>query len=243
MGRTRDRVSLGAIARQTVATWRRRFWSLTLLAALIEVPLVLAEVIFHIDPTWRVVLRGDGWATGAGFVVVYGAMSHHLMAGLLEGLVAEEREGHDHLGLGAVLRHLPWRNLLLADLLLTAMAFVGFLAFVIPGLVVLTWFSIVGPVINMERQGVLASFRRSHHLARLAPASVAFIAVTTFLVPEIVIGGVVTAAHTGNVVVDAVLHAVPATLLLPLAALPLVIVTFDLVAIDSGRRSARARRA
>jgi len=229
-------VSLAPIGRETLRVWRRELRPLTVLAVLIEVPLVLAEVLLHIDPSWRVVLRGDGWATGAGFVVVYGALSHHLMAGLLEGFVAEERDSRGHPRLPSVLRDLPWGRLLLADLILTVMAFVGFLAFVVPGLVVLTWFSIVGPVINLERGGVLASFRRSHHLVRHRPLVVAFIAVSTFLVPEIVIASVATAAHTGNVLVDAVVHAVPAVVLLPLAALPLVILTFDLVALDAGRQ-------
>ncbi len=235
MARAGGRLALGRIGRETVSVWRGDVVSLTLLAALIEVPLVLAEVLLHIDPSWRRVIEGERRATGAGFVVLYGALSHHLLAGMLEGVVAAVRRGQPRPALGAVLRGLPWGRLLVADVALTAMAFVGFAAFVVPGLVVLTWFSIVGPVINLERRGVVASFRRCHHLVAQHPWAVAFVAVTTFVVPEVIVGAVATLAHTGNVVADAVIHAVPATVLLPLAALPLVILTFDLVALDADR--------
>lgn len=85
-----------------------------------------------------------------------------------------------------------------------------------------------------------AAPRTGRRLVRGHSGRVAVIAIGAFLVPEAVVGLVGAALHTGNVAVDIVVHAIPATLLLPLAALPLVVATIDLVALDASRARHRA---
>ena len=51
--------------------------------------------------------------------MIYGALSHHFFAGLLERVVSAERHGHRHPTLGEVVRNLPWHRLVVADLILT----------------------------------------------------------------------------------------------------------------------------
>ena len=65
--------------------------------------------------------------------------------------------GRAELPVRKVLRELPYGRLIVADVVVTALVVVGIVLFVIPGLVVLTLFGIVGPIID-ERPGVLRGF-------------------------------------------------------------------------------------
>ena len=65
-----------------------------------------------------------------------------------------------------VLRSLPWGSLILADLLAALIVVVGLVALIIPGLIAITLLSVVGPVIELERQHAVAGLRRSAHLVR-----------------------------------------------------------------------------
>ncbi len=134
-----------------------------------------------------------------------------------------------------MVRGLPWARLIAADLLLTALILAGLAAFVVPGLVVMTWFAVVLPLVNLERRPVPATFARSYHLVRGHSWRVALVAVTAFVIPEVVIAVVANVTPTGNVALDALVHAIPAVILLPLAALP--IVDHDLRARRAGHRS------
>jgi hypothetical protein len=226
----------------TVSIWRRDLRPLTILAAAIEVPIVVAEIALHVTPSLKDFVEGSAVISGGVLiVVVYGSLSHHFLAGVLERVVSADRHGHRRPSLGEVVRGLPWARLIAADLLLTALILAGLAAFVVPGLVVMTWFAVVLPLVNLERRPVPATFARSYHLVRGHSWPVALVAVTAFVIPEVVIAVVATVAHTGNVALDALVHAIPAVIVLPLAALPIVIMTFELVALDAGAASGRAK--
>src|SRR4051812_22591323 len=85
-------------------------------------------------------------------------------AGFLDEEVGGELRGEPSPPLRTILRELPWAQLLIADLVLTLVVTVLQLGLVIPGLVALTLYAVVGPIINIERRGVRASFARSRRL-------------------------------------------------------------------------------
>ncbi len=85
-------------------------------------------------------------------------------SGLMERLVGAVERGDEAPPVFRVLRTLPYGRLLLADAILWALSSVASLAFVIPGLIVSTLFSLIGPLINMEDHSVRAAFRRSAQL-------------------------------------------------------------------------------
>jgi hypothetical protein len=102
----------------------------------------------------------------SAFVLGAGALlGDVLYAGVVAAIVVDEREGARRT-LGEVLTHIPILRLLGADLLLGLLVVVGLLLLVVPGLVVLSWFALVAPVIEVERSGVRAAFRRSRALVR-----------------------------------------------------------------------------
>jgi hypothetical protein len=229
-------LSLRSIGDDCARIWLRDIRALTVLAAALELPLVLADIVLHVTPGVPALADGSiSWSALVLLVGVYGALSHHFLAGLLERVVGAERHGHPQPTLGEVLHDLPWGRLVVADLLLTAMIVVGFVAFVVPALLVITWFAVVLPIVNMEGRPVLASFARSYRLVRGHSWRVLVLALLAFAVPETIIGFVTSLAHavTDHVVLNALAHAIPATILLPIAALPIVVLAFDLVALDA----------
>lgn len=88
-----------------------------------------------------------------------------LYAGVVAAVVVDGREGRRR-SLREVLAHLPVLRLLGADLLLGLLVVIGLLLLVLPGLAALAWFALVAPVIEVERTGIRAAFRRSRALVR-----------------------------------------------------------------------------
>jgi hypothetical protein len=87
-------------------------------------------------------------------------------AGLLDRLVGAQAFGHPEEKASRVLRSLPYRRLLAADVALTILTAAASLFLLVPGLVVFTLLALVGPLINIEDLSVRAAFRRSSQLVR-----------------------------------------------------------------------------
>jgi len=222
-------LSLRRIGRETGHRFAAHWVRLLALAALVEVPLVVMEVTLHVAPGVRSFFDRDAVLPLVLVVAVYGSLSHYFFAGVLERFVTADREGAAAPTMGAIGRELPWGRLVVADLALTGSIALGLLLLVVPGLVVATWFALTLPLINIEDRGVADAFRRSAELVRGQAWTVAFVTISTLVVPEAVLAVVVASVSTGHVVADAAVHAAVATVLLPLAALPIVIVAYDLI--------------
>ena len=224
--------SIRSIAAEVATTYRAEWRPLLLLASIIELPLVVAEITLHVTPSLRGLVAEESFAGLVAALTLYGSLSHHFVAGVLERVVAANRHGHQRPGVREVLRNLPWLRLLVADLMLTALMVLGLALFILPGLVFATWFALTLPLINLEGRPVLGAFARSRQLVRGHSWRVAAIAISAFVVPAAIIGTIAAVTHTGTLPVDALIHAIAATVLLPAASLPLVIATFDLVAAE-----------
>ena len=87
-------------------------------------------------------------------------------AGLVDRIAGQEERGHPRQPLGQVLRTLPYGRLIVADVLLVIGSLAFAFALLIPGLIFLTFFSLVGPAIVMEDRTVRSAFRRSRRLVR-----------------------------------------------------------------------------
>jgi hypothetical protein len=157
----RARDVLGAALR----TYRERFWRVAgtafvvfgAVAAIDAVATVL--VIDHVSSP-----VGDAVASAAAAVFTMAGIV--VYAGILDKVVGAHLHGHPDLSLREIGRVLPLGRLGAADVLLAAATLVGFALFVIPGVVVLTLWSLVGPVITIEDRAVASAFRRSWQLVR-----------------------------------------------------------------------------
>jgi hypothetical protein len=119
-------------------------------------------------------------------------------AGLLDRIVGEEERGHPRRSLREVLRTLPYRRLIGADVLLSLGAVVTLLLLVVPGLIFYTFFSLVGPAVVMEDRGVFDGFRRSMRLVR-GHFWLTFVLVTfPILFEEDVVHGIVSLVHDAS---------------------------------------------
>ena len=87
-------------------------------------------------------------------------------AGLVDRVAGQEERGHPRQPLGRILRTLPYGRLIVADVLLVLGTLVFALALLVPGLIFLTFFSLVGPYVVMEDRTVRSAFRRSRQLVR-----------------------------------------------------------------------------
>jgi hypothetical protein len=86
--------------------------------------------------------------------------------GLLERLVGQARYGATEQGVLTVLRTLPYRRLILADVLVTVLVALGYLALIVPGLVLFTLLCLTAPIVNIEGQSAVRAMRRSVQLVR-----------------------------------------------------------------------------
>jgi hypothetical protein len=87
-------------------------------------------------------------------------------AGLLDKVVGAHLHGHPDLSVGEIWRVLPLRRLLAADVILALATVAGLALFVVPGVIIFTLWSLVGPVITIEDRPVGSAFRRSWRLVR-----------------------------------------------------------------------------
>ena len=89
-----------------------------------------------------------------------------LLSGFVCGLVGAAVHGTERPTVADTVRSLPWKRLVVADILVTITVIIGLVLFVLPGLAVLTLLAVVGPVIEIEHRPVRGAFRRSARLVR-----------------------------------------------------------------------------
>lgn len=124
-------------------------------SALVDAVVTRAEETHHLDALEFVL------ALVAAVIATLGLTFY---AGLLDRLVGAVEVGERPPPVAEVLRTAPWGRLVAADLILVAILLASSATLVLPGLILFTLFSIVGPLINMEDHGVLRAFRESVRL-------------------------------------------------------------------------------
>lgn len=167
-GAAPEPLRIGPVLRQ-VADGYRHNWKLLLGTGLLVFGAI--GLVSAIDP-----LDGEAiedWSGGeiVGLVLLIVAqvsiplLGEVFYAGIVAAGEMQRRSGVAR-GLGDIARNLPYRNLIVADLLLFALMVAGLVALIVPYFIVLTWFALIGPLIKIEGLGVLAAFRRSRALVR-----------------------------------------------------------------------------
>ena len=88
-----------------------------------------------------------------------------------------------------MIHRLPHGKLVVADVILVTICGVLALFFVIPGIVALTFFCLIGPVIVTEQHTVIDAFRRSARLVRPHFWMVLFLVVIPLLIEDQIMHG------------------------------------------------------
>ena len=114
----------------------------------------------------RHVARPIGAAITSLAAGVFSMVGVVIYAGILDKVVGTHLHGHPDLSIREIWSVLPLRRLVAADVVLAIATLAGLALLVIPGVVIFTMWSLVGPVITIEDRAVGLLVRRSWQLVR-----------------------------------------------------------------------------
>jgi hypothetical protein len=139
----------------------------------------------------------------------------------------EESPGFVHLA-----RHISYGKLILVDLLFVLMLVLGTFAFIIPGVLIFVYLSLAGPVVELEKLGIVAAFKRSFRLVRGHFWMAAGVLVPVEIVGDGVNEALVEAAHSvlGHGLLSAwVGESIGNIATAPVVSVAIVVLTLDLI--------------
>ncbi len=183
-------LTYGRVLRQVWGMFRRHFWRVALVALILFVPPPLLAIMLdglreslEADPG---LIRGLGFVIGLLTVTMVRLFGPVVYAGYLDEAVGHEYFRGRHVRFRDVLRSLPWVRLVIADVVLVVGAVIGLSLFILPGLIWLTLFVLIGPVLVQERHGLTDGFSRTFQLARGAWQMIAVLVVASLVAENIV---------------------------------------------------------
>jgi hypothetical protein len=197
-----------------------------------------AAIVFVAIAAVNALLRSNG---GLVLALVSAALS--LVGGFwFQGMVVEAvhdlRDGRRDLTLGSLFSSasVELGALIGAGLLAGLGIFLGLFLVIVPGLILLTWWSLISPVIVVERTGVIGSFGRSRQLVRGNSWQVFGVIVVMFLILIVVtsVFQAIALSVSDTVVGYFVASLVGQILVAPLWALAASVVYFHLIDMKGG---------
>ena len=210
----------GDVLRRSWDLYRTHWRHLVLIAAVVFVPIGAVSAPLALVG-WPGIVGANVLALSALFLV----------NGALVRAVDDARTGRPDLSVAETFRQTGPRLLVLAvaGVLAAVGIFIGLLLLVVPGLVLLTWWFVLSPVIVLEDRGILASFGRSRGLVRGHGWPVFGVAIVTLLVEllaSIALGAL--ALPLGSGVSSFVQSAVGNTIVTPFVAVAATLTYFQL---------------
>lgn len=163
-----------------------------------------------------------------------------LFTGMVVELVADVQDGRRDATPGQLLRAVApvVGRLILVAFVAAAGVLVGLLLIVVPGLILLTLWSVAAPVVVLERPPGLRALARSRELVRGHGWQVFTVILVLDLLVAIVAGGLELAATSAGTGVGVVVTVVLSVLSAPLAALAAAVLYFELRAAGSAAPAA-----
>ena len=99
-------------------------------------------------------------------VVAIRFLGEVVYAGFLDMAVGDSWFRGEDRGIAQVMRELPWVPLIIVDFVVVTAAVVGLALFVIPGVIVYTFWGLAGPVVVQERHRARDGLRRTFQISR-----------------------------------------------------------------------------
>jgi hypothetical protein len=160
------RPPVGEVFGAALRVYRERFWRVAGTAFVVFGTVAAIDAVATVLVIDRHVPRPGGAAITSTVSAVFSMVGVVLYAGILDKVVGAHLHGHPDLSLREIRRVLPLGRLLAADVVLAVATLVGLGLFVVPGVVIFTMWSLVGPVLTIEDRSVGSAFRRSWYLVR-----------------------------------------------------------------------------
>jgi hypothetical protein len=220
-----DRLDVGAVIRRVFEIY------------VDQAPVLLpaSAVVFVISGIVASVLVSAG--PGAALIAfLISFVAGALFTGMIVELVADVQDGRRDHSAGQLLRAIgPVLGQLLTVAVLAAIGIgVGFTLIVVPGLILLTIWAVVAPVVVLERPGVLASFGRSRELVRGNGWQTFGVVLVLAVLVEVFAAIVDVAAESASTGVGIVVRVVLGVLIGPLSALAAAVLYFELRRLHGG---------
>ena len=221
-------LDIGGVLSRVFALYTKHLGALLGLGAIIFIPLGIIEGVLNNSGSLILSLIGTLVATLGTYVFV----------GSVVRLVEDVQDGVLDASVGTLISSIMpvLVTLIVVGFLAAVGTTIGLVLCIVPGLFLLTFWSVVSPVVVVEKAGIGEAFSRSWALVK-GNAWQVFGVIVLFYVITIVFGFVLALIlHAiSDTVVLAIIAAIIARLLLaPLSALAGAVIYFDLVALQSG---------
>jgi hypothetical protein len=154
------------VVRAALRTYRERFWRVAGTAFVVFGAVAAIDALATVLVIDRHVSRPYGAAVTSAASAVFSMVGVVVYAGILDKVVGAHLHGHPDLSVGEIWRVLPLGRLVAADVVLAFATLAGLALFVVPGVLIFTLWSLVGPVITIEDRAVGSALRRSWQLVR-----------------------------------------------------------------------------
>jgi hypothetical protein len=193
-----------------------------------------AAVVFVIEGIGAALLASTGSAAGYVLAEVIAIVAGILFTGMVVELVSDVQDGRRDSSAGQLLRAVVpvLGQLILVGLVASIAIVVGFALIIVPGLILVTLWSVFVPVIVLERPPGLGSLGRSRELVRGNGWQVFGVLFVLYVLVNVVIWIADGAADSASTAAGIVVHVVLGVLAAPLGALAAAVLYFDLRAVS-----------
>lgn len=168
--------------------------------------------------------------------VILDLVAGTLFTGMVVELVADVQDGRRDASAGQLLRAVTpvLGQLILVGVVMAIGIGIGFILIIVPGLILLTIWSVAAPVVVMEKPGVFAALGRSRELVRGNGWQVFGVIVVLYVVVVLVSLVIEALAASAGTAVGLVVRVIVGVLTAPLAALASSVLYFQLLALARG---------
>jgi hypothetical protein len=169
-------------------------------------------------------------AAGAFVALIISLVAGTLFTGMVVELVADVQDGRRDASPGQLLRAVTpvLGQLILVGIVAGIGVVIGFVLIIVPGLILITIWSVAAPVVVLENPGVFAALRRSRELVRGNGWQVFGVILVLYILVKaisLIIDGAASSAGSGVGIVVTVIIGV---LIAPLSALGASVLYFEL---------------
>jgi len=199
----------------------KRFWK-----HFIPIALVVFLVVAALSLILAVLL---GWV-GLILAALLSIAGTFWLQGAIAEAVADVRDGRVDLSIGDTLKKVSPKlaRLIGAGLLAALGITLGLILLIVPGLILLTWWCLIAPVVVIERPGVGAAFGRSRELVRGNGWRVFGVIVVLFLIQGL-LNQIITAIFGGDTFAGALIAGlISSALVAPLTGIAAAVVYLEL---------------
>jgi hypothetical protein len=196
-----------------------------------------AAVVFVIEGIGAALLASGGSAVGLIAAEIVSIVAGILFTGMVVELVADVQDGRRDSSSRQLLRAVTpvLGQLILVGIVASIAIVVGFALLIVPGLILVTLWSVFVPVIVLERPPGLGSLGRSRELVRGNGWQVFGVLLVLYVLVNVVVLILDGAANSASTGAGIVVRVVLGVLTAPLGALAAAVMYFDLRALAGER--------